>query len=339
MRKMAKIIYVLLFCAGALFAQSTLQDSLVLYWSFDNIENGVVPPYDGMGQDGIIMGDTWSLEEGWMGNALNLVNDDKDTNYVTILDTNFCDIHEDITLCCWVYQRDCANDQHNPWITKGDQAFGLKHRGVQDADDNRFEFFIHSGGGWQTAYVASDEAFNGAWHHFVGVFDGEGLYLYVDGELLANTVFSGTIKSWAYPVEIGRNSQKHDRTYDGIIDEVRIYSRGLSPEEVIELYNLPTTPVKQENKIKPESFNLEQNYPNPFNPTTTISYVLPNSEYIKLTVFDASGKKVQTLVNGLEFAGNHTATFDASELASGIYFYQLKTGNTIIDTKKMLLVR
>jgi len=88
----------------------------------------------------------------------------------------------------------------------------------------------------------------------------------------------------------------------------------------------------------PKKFQLLQNYPNPFNPITNIRFILPQQEKIELAVFDASGKKIRTLVSGRKQAGAHTVTFDASSLASGVYFYQLKAGQFSI-TKKMLLIK
>lgn len=88
----------------------------------------------------------------------------------------------------------------------------------------------------------------------------------------------------------------------------------------------------------PASFRLEQNYPNPFNPTTKIRYNIPQNSYVRLKVFNLLGEEIQTLFNGEQRAGVYEATFDASDLTSGVYFYTLKTENTSI-TKKMILVR
>lgn len=88
----------------------------------------------------------------------------------------------------------------------------------------------------------------------------------------------------------------------------------------------------------PTAFGLEQNYPNPFNPSTMISYQVAENSLITLKVFDALGREVAVLVNGVKTAGTHQATFDAASLSSGVYIYQLKTQAGSI-TKKMLLVK
>ncbi len=89
---------------------------------------------------------------------------------------------------------------------------------------------------------------------------------------------------------------------------------------------------------KPSAFKLMQNYPNPFNPATTITYQLASLSDVKLEVFDVLGRKVATLVNARQSAGVHSVTFNASNLASGIYFYRLQAGS-FLETKKMMLVK
>lgn len=86
------------------------------------------------------------------------------------------------------------------------------------------------------------------------------------------------------------------------------------------------------------SFSLHQNYPNPFNPSTNISFELPVSGFTTLKVYDALGREVATLVNGLRTNGSYTETFNASALSSGVYFYVLKSGD-FAQTQKMLLLK
>jgi hypothetical protein len=85
------------------------------------------------------------------------------------------------------------------------------------------------------------------------------------------------------------------------------------------------------------SFELAQNYPNPFNPSTEISFTLAKSGKVRLTVYNLLGKEVAVLVNGMRNAGSQTVTFDAKNLSSGVYFYKLEAGSTMIAKKMMLL--
>jgi hypothetical protein len=88
----------------------------------------------------------------------------------------------------------------------------------------------------------------------------------------------------------------------------------------------------------PSSFALSQNYPNPFNPTTTITFSLPEQSEVRLEVFNLLGKHMATLMNSQCAAGWHSVTFDASPLASGIYFYKLNAG-IFSCTRKLILIR
>lgn len=85
-------------------------------------------------------------------------------------------------------------------------------------------------------------------------------------------------------------------------------------------------------------FNLDQNHPNPFNPTTTISFAIPSSELVNLTVYDMLGREVAVLVNSQKDAGSYKVQFDASNLAAGIYIYRLKAGR-FEHSRKLLLIK
>lgn len=85
-------------------------------------------------------------------------------------------------------------------------------------------------------------------------------------------------------------------------------------------------------------FTLDQNYPNPFNPSTIINYSIPEDNFVTIKVYDVLGKEVTTLVDEEMPAGNYNINFDGSNLASGIYLYQIKTKN-FTQTKKMVLMR
>ena len=88
----------------------------------------------------------------------------------------------------------------------------------------------------------------------------------------------------------------------------------------------------------PESFVLSQNYPNPFNPTTSISYRLPATVKVDLRVYDVLGREVAVLASGIQAAGQHSVSFDAASLSTGVYFYRLSAG-TAQATMKMLLLK
>lgn len=86
------------------------------------------------------------------------------------------------------------------------------------------------------------------------------------------------------------------------------------------------------------SYVLDQNYPNPFNPTTSISFTLPKSENVKITVYNSLGNEIAVLGNERYSSGKNTLQFDAGNFASGVYYYKIET-NSFVQTKKMLLLK
>ena len=91
-------------------------------------------------------------------------------------------------------------------------------------------------------------------------------------------------------------------------------------------------------ELNPTEFALYQNYPNPFNPSTMIRFSIPVGGTVALNVFNTLGEKVAALLNGQLEAGYHEVSFDASNLPSGLYFYEIKTGD-FSSIKKMILMK
>ena len=92
-----------------------------------------------------------------------------------------------------------------------------------------------------------------------------------------------------------------------------------------------------EREFNANGFELSQNYPNPFNPSTAITFTMGKASTASLKVYDGLGREVATLVNGFKNAGQHTVSFDASNLASGTYIYILQAGNTRLVNKMTLI--
>lgn len=108
--------------------------------------------------------------------------------------------------------------------------------------------------------------------------------------------------------------------------------------DVSEMINEETLDPQAEATQVPEGYSLEANYPNPFNPSTNITFSIPQAQHVSLTVHDALGREVATLVDADLGAGSHTVTFDAKNFASGVYVYRIRAGD-FVQEKKMQLVK
>jgi len=101
---------------------------------------------------------------------------------------------------------------------------------------------------------------------------------------------------------------------------------------------VPTGVASESDQVLPDQVTLHQNYPNPFNPTTSIRYSLPQVSHVRLGVYDMLGRSVAVLFDGVQQAGTHEASVDASGWTSGLYFYTLESGGGTI-TKTMVVVK
>lgn len=107
----------------------------------------------------------------------------------------------------------------------------------------------------------------------------------------------------------------------------------------VRVYQIDQVPTSIHSASLPSEFSLNQNYPNPFNPVTTISYSIPTSQHIILTVYDVLGKKISVLLDRPVEAGDHSIVFDASTLPSGMYLYQISGSQIGMHTKAMYLIK
>jgi len=106
----------------------------------------------------------------------------------------------------------------------------------------------------------------------------------------------------------------------------------------ISFANILTSGVNQVSANIPTTFTLYQNYPNPFNPVTKIRFDISRQIDVELTIYDAGGKAVSTIVNNILAPGEYEADFSAGDLSSGIYFIKLKAGRFVM-TKKLILLK
>jgi len=150
---------------------------------------------------------------------------------------------------------------------------------------------------------------------------------YVNGSL-SNSTITHTI-SWL---------TKTDGNYNAYIDTSSKISGDVSVyQPLLNLVENYSTAVNESTSNTPEKYELFQNYPNPFNPTTTITYSLPKSSFVTLTIYDLLGREVTTLVNEEKHSGTYKVTWNAQNKPSGIYFYKITAGGYSKINKMILL--
>ena len=125
---------------------------------------------------------------------------------------------------------------------------------------------------------------------------------------------------------------------DGLYAGGQFTHAGDKYSNMIALYTDFTTGIKTASSITPENYSLSQNYPNPFNPSTNIDFSIPRQELVQLKIYNAIGQEIATLIDRVINQGNYSIKFDARNLASGIYYYKLRSGN-FYKVKKMVLTK
>ena len=176
--------------------------------------------------------------------------------------------------------------------------------------------------------VASAAVAYGTWHWQKIVVDGQNISVtaWADGEAMPDTA--------TYSYEALTSTEGPSFIIVGVTDDD---SSSIQIDELWYNERPAGLGISDEAPIA-SRFELGQNYPNPFNPTTHIRFNIPETANAKLTVFNVMGEEVATLVNGVMQAGGHTVSWNAASMPTGVYFYQLESGN-FSQTKKLLLVK
>lgn len=138
-----------------------------------------------------------------------------------------------------------------------------------------------------------------------------------------------------YYIDINQNCP----IYSDVFFEVEIESNGfVCWTDTFSIFiNAPSGTGTSDNFL-PKKYELDQNYPNPFNPTTIIRYTLPNSEKVKIEVFNLLGQRVETLLDKQMPAGTYDVVFTAKDLPSGVYLYRIEAGE-YQEMRKMILLK
>jgi parallel beta-helix repeat protein len=214
-----------------------ITDGLIGYWPMDDYSGTVVTDRSGRDNDGVLSTSglpVWQPSDGRVNGALLF---DGSGGYVNCGNNSVFNLTNAATVMAWIK----VNEFTRNWqaiLTKGDSAYRL-HR---HTNTNYINFACNglSGGNktWGSTVWGSTDVNDGEWHHVAGVYDGSMVYLYVDGYLdglEASRNGSGAITINSYDLYIGENAEKMGRSWNGLVDDARIYNAALTASEVAAL--------------------------------------------------------------------------------------------------------
>jgi hypothetical protein len=322
------LVSIIILSGFSLFAQTNLDSGLVAYWPF----NGNADDESGNGHGGTLQGGV-TLSDDRFGNpesayAFNGI--DGRIDYGLLWGGG--NAPSSLTMAAWFNYAQTGNEGkiiYHGWSGE----FQLLAIG------NTAAAAVHLNSGWYNTHVMISPD---TWYFLVATWEQGGqLLLYLDGQPMDTTGVPnqpmGQQPTTYYP-SIGSYNQSAGAFFTGMIDDIRVYNRVLTQEEIDSLNNEGISSVEMTNALIPEEFKLNQNYPNPFNPSTTISFSLPEVSYVSLKVFNALGEEVKTLVAENLIAGNYKYDWSAVNLSSGVYFYRIQAG-AFNQVKKMILLK
>jgi hypothetical protein len=304
------------------------------HWPLDETSGLVAEDVAG-GFDGTLVGGpVWQPNDGRVGGALEFdgANDYVDIGPVDVGSGN------GMSVALWL----------RPSALTGDLRLVSKATGTSEQDHywmvstyngSAVRFRLKAGGNTSTLITPVFELGIGEWYHVACTYDQNEMRIYGNGVLVASMPKSGAIDTnpsvtaaiGAQPPGAG---SKH---FAGTLDDIRIYERALNEAEVATLANSAgSQPVADpdiqdvSSRTIPGTHALHHNYPNPFNPQTTIRYELAHGSEATLEIFDVRGRRVRTLVDGHQPAGEMSVVWDGRDdrgvsVSTGVYFVRLRT--------------
>lgn len=197
---------------------------LVAWWKLDEKDGRTAADSSGNGRHATVQGDpTWQASGGKIGGAIALGGDG---DFLDVADESSFDFMGGVTVAAWIN----VTQFDRPWqaiVTKGDNAWRIQ----RNNEANTLEFActgLNIPGGNDYGSLFGTRAITpGRWHHVAGVYDGARMSLYVDGVLDASQEATGVVNTNDVRVQIGANTDREDRFWNGLIDEVRLYNYGL----------------------------------------------------------------------------------------------------------------
>jgi len=215
------------------------------WWKLDEKEGKTASDSTGRNHTGELVGNPqWQAEEGKMGGSLKFSGEE---DAVRIPHSEDLVCREGITVAAW-FKIPKFDRDYQAIVTKGDSAWRL-HR---EKNTGNISFVCEGLAGYHKV-VSREEMDDGKWHHAAGIFDGQNVYLYIDGKLDGMLEDPGMIAGSDDDVYIGDNAERRGRTWNGWIDDVRIYNFALQEDEIASLAGIePTSLTATETHAKPD---------------------------------------------------------------------------------------
>jgi hypothetical protein len=323
--------------------QADNDSTLIAYWKVDESNGIIAQDFAGSHNGTLVNGPVWRPNGGKIGGGLEFdgVDDYVDIGAIDIVGGT------GLTIALW-FKADDFGASYARFIAKvseNQEHYWVLSTG--DIDGTALRFNLMAGGSPTSLMTSTGQIQAGQWYHLAAAYDGNRMRIYKNGVEVANANKSGAVDSNPnVSVAIGNQPPAAGGgwPFDGMIDDGRIYNRAVSATEIVVIANLFTTgqPEYPAQEL-PTTYELNQNYPNPlrasaFNPSTTISFSLPRSGLVVLSIYTLLGHRVADLVDTALLAGKHSVQWFPKGLSSGVYYYRLESGN-FVQTKKMLLVK
>ena len=314
--------------------QDEIPDEIVALYKFE----GDATDSSGNGYHGVVEGAT--LTDVKVGTAY-LFNGEDDV--ITVPAWTDSSLHGDdqaFTLAAWINPFTVSVDN---WVINDDSEwanfnFGLVNNRVS------IKWITSENERYSLSSVEYPEVQANIFSHIAATYDPANrvVRMYLNGEQVVVDRVNGVTGPWLFnQLLIGRGSDDGElKTFDGIIDDVRIYKTCLSRRDINTLYSGDTVHYIN----VPIDYLLFQNDPNPFNIKTTIRYQVPVGGHLTISIYDKLGREINTLVNEIKQAGEHTVDWDGTDskgtkVPSATYFYQIRWENGEASSKKMIFLR
>jgi len=326
-RPLPMVIVILAIAAQS--ARADITTGLIARYTFDGNANDV----SGNNNHGTLVGGI-TLTTDRFGGANRAYSFNGSNSYISVPAS--ASLNSPTTGCtqaAWVYLygTSLVGSGFNPLLMKSlTSENGFMYRMIANPDYIGAAF-----NNWNTAMSAAQATPLNQWHHVATVFNGSTVRYFYDGAFIGTQPMVMTITADNRPLTIGADTPGVFEIFNGKIDDVCIYNRALSDADILQLKNQTT--VSAVSGLTPR-FTIGRVVPNPASAASRLDFTMSESQYVEITVYDVTGRRVRNLVSGMRSRGEHAVSWDGRDergfdTPSGLYFFRMKSGNQAITTR------